>query len=487
MPDSVLELLARELAPVMEQQKGRQFATVFKHDAPSGTPSGVQYSHGPGGNLTWPGVDPQVWSAMMGADSLLSQLPTMPSLYTNPTYVTLTGVTDESGNEMDGVCDDAPIAGLVKACMTTSVFGKYDRATPLLDITRLGQRTDRADPVDLRLMNSPIGRGGPFAGLNAIDPAPADLLTNEIERKFWERNITFQRLLSRQLWIGNPADNSAGGGYKEMTGLSILVNTGYVDAETNQLCPSMDSFVRSFGSAAVHDNSDNTVAALTNMYHQLKERARRSGVGPVRWVLAMSSGLFYELTAIWPCSYLSFRCASVLDGNGAMRGNIDAQDAVRFRDEMRAGRYLIMDGERVEVITDDGIPETDGNEGATPRGCFTSDIYFLPMSVGGTATLFLEYFQYSNPSINDALQGMVLGRIDGAFLTWPRQRNMCVSWQSEIQPRLVLRTPWLAARLSNVKYCPIDHEPQPYPDDPYHTNGGVTTRSGPSYHTLWGA
>lgn len=485
---TLIEALAAELAPVMEQQKGRQFATAFKHDL-TGTPAANQYSHGPGGSLTWPGVDQSVFSAMMGADSILSQLPTMPSLYTNPTYMTITGVQDIVGDERDGVCDDAPVAGLMKGCLTTSVFGKYARATPIIDIQRLGQRLDRADPLDLRLANSPIGTGGPFNGLNAIDPAPGDLLTNEISRKMWERNVAFYRLLAAQLWTGNPANNatvSPLGGYKELTGFDLLINTGYVDAESGTACPRMDSYVVSFGNAAVHTDVNNTVKALTNVYHQLKERARRAGIMPVRWVIAMTSGMFYELTALWPCSYLSFRCNDSIGSN--MQGNIDAQDAVRFRDEMRAGRYLLIDGERLDVLTDDGITETDGNEGATPRGCFRSSIYFLPMSVaGGQAVTFMEYFQFNNPSVIDAIGNMVLAKIDGAFITYPRQKNLCFQLESEIQPRLVLRTPWLAARITNVAYCPVDHEPQPYPSDPYFKDGGVTSRTGPSYHSLWAA
>jgi len=166
--------------------------------------------------------------------------------------------------------------------------------------------------------------------------------------------------------------------------------------------------------------------------------------------------------------------------------NVDAQDQVRFRDEMRAGRYLLIDGERVEVVTDDGIPELNGNEsGAFPRGCFSTDIYFIPMSVlGGQAVTFLEYFQYTNPAVTEAL-GLVLGRIDGAFLTWPRQTNQCFVFQSKIEPRLVLRTPWLAGRLQNVVYCPVQHTRDAFPDEPYFADGGKTSRPGPSYYNLW--
>lgn len=479
-----LQQLAQALYPILEQQKGRQFGIAQKHDI-SGTP-GDSYSHGPGGMLTWPGVDPAMFSAMLGNFSILDNMPAVPSLHTNPTYYTLTGVRDVTGSEVDGICDNAPVAGLAKACLTTSVFGRYDRATPLLDVSRLGARTDRADPLDLRLINTPMMQTGPFAGASNV-ATPRDLLTNEVSRKFWERNVAFHRLLSQQVWSGTPGNNSGGGGYKELTGLETLVNTGYVDAETGTACPAIDSYLRDFGHTRIDSATGATriVAELTNMYYQLKQRALRAGVAPVRLVIAMRPQIFYELTAVWPCSYLTFRC---LNSSDASPNNIDAQDAVRFRDEMRAGKYLLIDGDRVEVLVDDGITEDDGNSsgGNFPAGCFETDIFFLPMSVvGGQSTLYLEYFQYQNPSVQDALGNMVLGRIDGAFLTWTRQTNMCFQWQSRIEPRLVLRTPWLAGRLSNVVYCPIEHEREPFPTDPYFVNGGASTRSGPSYYSLW--
>jgi hypothetical protein len=486
-----MEALAAALTPFLEQQKARQYGVGYKHDA-SGTPISIGYSHGPGGVLTFPGVDPTVFHTVMGNSSLLGQLPSMPSVYTNPTYLTITGVTDDTGSEKEDVCDDAPVAGLMKGCMLTSVFGRYERATPELELNRLGQRNDRADPLDLSLVGSPIASSGIFNSGIQSAAAPGDVLINEVSRKFWERNVSLWRLLSRQLWIGNPTNNTGGGGYKEMTGFSVLVNTGHHDAETNVSCPSLDSYLSNFNYGHIDSSGNNLVAAFTNVYHQLYRRAELTGMLPVRWVIAMRSQMFYELTAIWPCSYLSFRCATVLDQinpaqTGPMQGVIDAQDAIRFRDEMRAGKYLMIDGVRVEVVLDEGIPEsTNTTNSSVASGCFSSDIYFIPMSVvGGRAVTYLEYFQYANPSLQDALGNMILGRIEGAFLTWPRQTNQCVVWQTKVEPRLVMRTPWLAGRLQNVVYCPIQHEPEPFPDDPYFVDGGKTSRVGPSLYSLW--
>ncbi|MFI5222961.1 MAG: hypothetical protein ACHQX3_01745, partial [Nitrospirales bacterium] len=480
MDAALLEALANALGPVMDRQKATRYASGFKHDLSTVSPITSGYSHGPGGRLTFPGVDPIVFNAMMGSNSIISQLPAMPSLYTDPTYYTLTGVTDESGDEKEEVCDDAPVAGLMKACLTHSVFGRYERSTQQLELNRLGQRTDRADPLDLRLVGTPMQDAGIFNAGPMDAMTPADLFTNEVSRKFWERNVALYRLMSRQIWAGNPANNSSGGGYKEMTGLDLLINTGYRDIETGVACPAVDSTVYSFGHTRLDSSGSQIVAALTNLMHQLRFKSERAGLNPVRWVMAMRHTLFYELTAIWPCSYLSYRCATSPGMAAPMQGVIDAQDAVRFRDEMRAGMYLIIDGERIEVLTDDGIPELNGNTGSGfPKGCFESDIYVIPMSVAGRSVTYMEYFQYANPSLQDALGNMILGRIEGAFLTWPRQSNLCVQWQTKVEPRLVMRTPWLAGRLDDVVYCPIEHEQDPFPGDPYFKNGGGTSRNGP--------
>lgn len=481
--EAVLEALAEVLAPALTEKLKAQ-GIGFKHDA-SGTPIAVGYSHGPGGNLSFPGVDPAVFHTIVGNRGILGQLPATPNKYTNPTYYTITGVRADSGSEKSGVCDDAPTAGLMKSCLITSVFGRYERATPEIELNRLGQRTDRADPLDLSLIGSPIYQSGVFSAGPQGPATPTDLLQNEVARKFWERNVSIHRLLSRQLWIGNPVNNAGGGGYKEMTGFDVLINTGYVDAESHTSCPSLDSDLKDFGCDSIDTHGTELVRAITAMYHYLKDLADRTGVMPVRWVLAMRPQLFYEITAIWPCSYLTYRCSMTAGANTYEM--VNAQDAINFRDDMRAGKYLLIDGEKIQVVVDDGIVEdTATTNHDVTEGCFCSDIYMIPMSVvGGQAVTFLEYFDYGNADIAQALGNMVLGRVEGAFLTWPRQTNQCVVWQTKIEPRLVLRTPWLAGRLQHVQYCPLQHEREPFPESPYFVDGGNVDRPGPSFWTPW--
>lgn len=302
MSTAVIDALAEVLAPVLARKaKEGGWAEASKHDA-SGTPITAGYSHGPGGHLTWPGVDPAVFHTIVGNKGIMAQLPTTSSLYTDPTYQIITGVRADSGSEKVYVCDNAPTAGLVKSCMVRSVFGRYERATPEIELNRAIQRIDRADPMDLVLRGSPIHQGGPFAGGPESPTTPADILRDEISRKLWERNVSLHRLLSRQLWIGAPANNTAGGGYKELTGFDTLINTGTVDAESGTSCPSVDSDLKNFNYAQVGSNGSALVAALMAMYQYVTDLADRTGVTPVRWVLAMRQGLFREITEIWPCS-----------------------------------------------------------------------------------------------------------------------------------------------------------------------------------------
>lgn len=497
-PTAVADPIDQFLSALTERmQSGRKalpgasnyfdFASGFKHDS-GGNPITIGYSHGDGGNLAFPGVDPDVFHTVVGNRGILGQLPARASIDQNPLYSIITGVSADVGNEKDDVCEDAPVAGLMEACIVTSVFGRYERSTSELEINRLGMRRDRSDPMDLALVGSPIAQQGIWTTGPAGDPAGlgADVLRNETTRKFWELSVSLHRLLSVQIWRGNPRNNSANGGYKELTGFDSLIRTGYVDAITGERCETTDSLVLSASFADVADNGVAMVNMLVNAYHTRKDLAERTGVMPVRWVLAMRPEVFFELSAVWPCAYLTYRCA--LEGITGAVVNIDAAEQTRMRDDFRNGRYLLIDGDRVEVVLDDGIRRETSTEAAgVPEAATASSVYLIPMSVvGGRAVTYLEYADFNNPSLQAALGNMVLARVEGPWITTVRQTNWCVQWQTKIEPRLVMRTPWLAARIDNVVTSPLLNTVTPFPDDPYaFPTGGTNTRPGPSYYQLY--
>ena len=467
----------------------------FKHDA-TGSPTS-NYAHGPGGLFSYPGVDPQVFSAVLGIEAgLIGALPKFPSTYTNPLFTTITGVQDDVGTEPDAVCDPAVVAGLTKACTLTSVFGRYRRQTRELYLNRLGQYRDNADPPNLRLMNA-------FPGINGGDPLlnPAltaqmgtNILNLEMSKVLFEFGVSVNRLLDRQLFQGNPTNNTAGEGYKELTGLDILIGTGKVDAITGAACPALDSDIKDFNFQNVRDFApSDIVESLTYMFRYVRSNARRSGMLPVEWAFLMREEAFYEITAVWPISYLTSRATmgNVRDADW-QRGSFNLSDIAEQRDAMRREEYLLIDGIRVPVILDDGITElTNATDGNVPAGSFASDIYLLPLTVlGGTPVTYIEYFQHDNASLMQALgEGRLANQVwttnNGAWI-WSNERTrLCVFWEGKVEPRLILRTPQLAGRLMNVMYTPLQHTRSAFPDQPYFFNGGVTSRTGPSYFQDW--
>ena len=85
-----------------------------------------------------------------------------------------------------------------------------------------------------------------------------------------------------------------------------------------------------------------------------------------------------------------------------------------MRDEMRGdfanmtGQYLLIDGEKVQVVIDDGITETM-NAGES----FNTRIYFIPVTIlGGTPVTYWEYFDFSGPNSAEEIAKMAP---DGSF------------------------------------------------------------------------
>jgi hypothetical protein len=413
-------------------------------------------------------------------------LPARPSNVMYPYFAYFTGVRDVTGDVADGVCDDPQIAGPGKNCIQTAQFGRYSFMTRELELNRVGQQINRGEFQDLAIMNDPLLN----AGSNTTPGVSGSVdLRRETLMRFMEVGVAFQNKLMRQLWDGNPANNSAGGGYQEFPGLNILIGTSKIDAFTGIACPSLASDIKDFNYAKVDDTDADIVNVLTSMTRYVGHLASSTNLDPVRWAIVMRENLFYELTKVWPCSYLTSGCAfRATDGTMVM--NVGAAEQVQMRDSMRNGRYLLIDGKQWEVVFDDAIVEETNTDNANvPNPCFASDIYIIPLSVmGGRPVTYWEYFNY-----NQSMQAAVDGRLqdffwtDGGKFLWHKKPpvNWCVQWLAKIEPRVILRTPHLAARLQNIVYCSLQHLRDPFPDDPYNVNGGATSRTTTQPYSEW--
>jgi hypothetical protein len=453
------------------------------------TTPNAYYGHGPGGLFSTPGLAKPLFSAMvLPRVGLQSILPVVPTNETDPLFGIITGVTSTVGSEPSGVCDDPPVSGVAKLCTHTFPLGRVSRKSKIYDLDRIGKITNRGEFTDFRVFGDPTGVPSPqtpsMPGLN-----PAQIAQNEMAKALFELAVTWSRDFAQLVYTGSPTNNPAGGGYKEFYGLETLVNTGYRDAVTGVACPAADSIVRTFGGLNISTNAAGFIRNITNMYRNLRYLATRAGLSPVEWVLSMPFGLFYEATEIWPIAYLTYRALAIPEGS---TNNVNATDVEAMRNEMRGdlmnyqGQFLLIDGQKVPVVLDDAIPETDNGDGS-----FTSDVYFIPKTVmGGQPVTYMEYFNYEAPNASmEAAKLFAAGDMyytsDSGRFMWHRKppENWCVHVVAKTEPRLILLTPYLAARLTNVMYLPVWHERSPFTDNAYFVDGGQTTYPAPSFYS----
>lgn len=481
----------KQLADKLTQQVMANLMAATGLKAVSATPAG-SYGHGPGGLFANPALERNLYSTVIAQpfSGLQYALPVRGTTVTDPLDGIITGVTATSGDEPNGVCDDPPTTGLVKLCQHSYPLGLFSRQTPVYYILHGNRTASRGEHRDFQVFGDPFRRDNPFVPTLPDSTSPNDVANTESGKILYGFMVAWARDFAEKVYTGTPVNNKAGGGYKEFWGLEKLINTGYRDAESNTACPAADSVVRSFASQNVRSAGANIVQALLQMYYILQANANKMNLSPARWVLVMPESLFYEITAIWPCAYLTDGCT--LSGTGAARVNIDGGDQVRMRDEMRGdlrnrtGQHLKMFGQDVPVLIDDALPEV-----ALGAGVMRSSIYFVPMTVlGGQPVTFLEYMDYNAIEVPQeakkfAPDGSYVVTDNGRFVVHKKPpTNLCVQIAAWTEPRLKVLTPFLAGRLDNVAYNRLPDLRSGDTDSPYFVNGGVTNRNAfaPSYY-----
>ena len=442
----------------------------------AGTTPGTNYAHGPGGIFSQPGMRPQVVNAMVMPFGLGDMLPAKRSVYANEVYPILTGQTAATGTNPETACGDCKKPGNLKVCNQTWPFGRWCMDSQVLQLDRLGLLVNRSEFVDQTLI------GNPFA--MAEQPAqgewnPAEALRNEKGKQLMQLFVDWKRTFAPLFWTGNPANNTGSGNtlaYGEPYGMQGIVNSGYKDTYTNQLCSAADPLVQAF-SANVEADAGATVRLLVELYNRQKYLAERTGLAPVKFAYVMRYGAFRKLTEIWPCAYYTYRCTVV--GNNSTNF-IDAGEQVRLRDDMRQNNYLLIDGEQVPVVVDATLPET-----ISPAGTAISDIYLIALSSPkfshnpNSAILYWEFFDMRDP-VALAQQGLmaypantfqVLG--GGRYLVYPKApSNVCIQYGMLSRERLIHEAPFLNARITDVSYTFTYHEREWNPNSPYYFYDG---------------
>lgn len=470
---SDVEVKALEKAGVL--QIGR------KHD-PASTTLTATPLHGPYpgntsqfGIFSGAGVRPGRFSALMHPeDGLMDLVSIERSEYTNELLEIATGQTAGSGSNATGFCGNPPVAGQLKTCRQNFVWGDFYIKTQLNALPKIGELRNRAD-VPAQIFNAgptahPLIPDIMFNLSDTRDQLAVELYTvgNEANRSITKVGIQGDT---------TQASNATERGFiSEFAGLDSQIKTGYTDSVTGVACAAADSDVLSFnasiGSTIGGGDGRNFVQAISDVIYSRKEAADKVGLEGVVWAITMRRDQFRAATEVYACSYATYRCTNT---NAGQPQNQDAMQINALRLAMLNGQYLLVDGVEVPVVFSDGIPrETLANN------TYKADMYLVPVSWSGMPLLRLQYFPMDNEyitkfrSLTSPDEVQVLN--NGMYLVGKRSTPLCLEYHFAARWRLILETPFLAARIDDIWYTYQAKQNTAYPGESGYVNGGVTYR-----------
>lgn len=445
-----------------------------------GSTGNASLFHGTGSIGADAKMDRNVINNVVQSSGMLDHVPAIPTIEDLTEVGLITGYDPDATPEPDNVCANAP-SGTYTTCRVDFRLGRVIRDSKDIFISDAITRAHRGD-MDLMFRGQMVGMLGNLSATQLRNLSPSQVLNIVSVSEMQGIGVSFSRVLGRMLWNGDrtaPAPaNTPGGGKRSFNGLDLLITTGYEDVETSVPCPSMDSIVHDFAFADIgatglpaFDNIARLISALT---HYITTLADGLGLTPVDWVLCMHPNLWYELTAVYPCMFLSDRCGA----NVTTTNNNDF--VVNMREAMRSGMYLPINGVNFPVVVDHGIPQlnTSTNPTELPNANdFASTLYLVPrLILNNFPTLFLPYkdFRFANAEMATLFGGnkaLDMQWTDmGKYIFATEQNNFCYKIKGMLEPGLVLRTPQLAFKITDIKYSAVQALRSPFPGDSTYLN-----------------
>ena len=353
-------------------------------------------------------------------------------------------------------------------------------ATNVIDLATLPLSLNNADRTDLMMLGGILSpeNAGVYYPSNVND---SDLLNNKIKAEMATSSYMLGLKLNRMVWQGNPSNATTHEGHLPFNGLDLLIKTGYVDSNSNNAVLAADSVIVD-GAFGEVDGSYDIVGMLRKLMAHMEDLAENT-VGGAEFAIAMRPKMWAAITDVWSLKYVNELTVHV-SATSASRLVLDAGTLTAQRDAMKQNMLLPLGGNVYPVILDHGIKEQDNSDDAVniPSGSYSSSIYVLPLRVGpGLPVLYWEYLDWTQAVAMASAAGITNSLIfwtDSARFIWTLdQSKLCIKLQTRTEPRIVLRTPQLAARIDDLLVTPSFLDRTPHSDEDGFVGGGETTRS----------
>lgn len=442
------------------------------------------------GILSQPGVRPERFGVLPRPLSfmrmLIEQGGMTKSEYFNDILGILTGVSAAGGTNATGWCGTPPTPGQLKAIARIFLFGSFLGKTRLNAVPDIGDLVNRAD-IPGRILNA-----GPEA--NPLVPDIMYQLTDTRSQLATEL-YTFGHGLAQSLEqvgvLGNTALASTSthwGWIQEFSGLDNQITTGITDAFANPTVTAnaVDSQSENWGNQLVGgtqtSSGRNIVQLIADLYVGAQLRAAQVGMEGFEMAIVMRPEFFRALTDVYACSYATARCTNGAVGTPQI---IDQTVVNNLRLEMYDNQYLLIEGVKVPVVFSQGITLTQ-----VAANQYINSFYFVPISWAGRPLLRLEYFPMDNQYAQEyrSYVSADFHRVinNGLYLVGMEHTAICTEYHFASKMRLILETPFLAARVDNVNFTYLVNSFSPYSGETgLYRDGGVTYRQ--PYYTGYGS
>lgn len=414
-----------------------------------------------------------VFSALTRPDSWLSIVNIQKSEFATEILDTQTGQTADGTTNATNFCGNPPEPGVLKTARQTYVWGSFYGKTRLNSPAQMGQLKDRGDQAR-NVLNAP-------AVNNPFIPDIMQRLT-DTRSQLANELYTFGNALERSTEIVSIsgtalADNSRFGWFQEFKGLDGLIKTGHTDSVTGLAAAALDSIVVPFNAAitstAAGGDGRTFTEVLDDTMYALEDRARQVGMGgAVQYAIVMRQEMFRKAVEVQANKYWFYKQP------GSQYGEINGQvtELQQLRLDMLNNQYLLIKGQAYPVVFTEGAEFT-----ALGSGNYKSDMYIVPVSWGGVPLLRLQYFDMSNQYTSEFINFMGNTNIktinNGMMLVGQRDLGLCLEFHFQARMRLILDTPWLAARVDDVSFSYTNVATRTaLPGTSLYVNGGVSYR-----------
>lgn len=421
------------------------------------------------GAFSYPGVRPEMWSALPRVRSFLRLVSLEASSVDNERIEVLTGQTADSGTNATGFCGNPPSVGNLKVAQQLFTWGDYYVKTELNALAQTGSVKDRAD-IARRILNS-----GQID--NPFIPDIARRLTDTqsaLQHEFYKLGVSMERQAELVGIRGSAGTKNSTylGWTTQFGGLDGQIATGKTDVVSGVAAPALDSAVLSFNAniSGLGANGYDIVENITALVRGLQDRAASVGIG-ANHAIVMRRDAFYAVADVWACAYATYMC----DGSSTSPNNRDGMLIQNLRNDMLNGRYLLVSGQQIPVVFSDGILQEN-----TANNTYKSDIYVVAYEADGVPLLRMQYFDMGNAYISEFANAFGLDDVavlnNGLFLVGKRSTGLCIEYHVQARMRLILDAPFLSGRVDDAIYTLIDPMRDSIPGTSFYANGGQTRR-----------